>query len=181
MTTTNDSLGDSTPSPIIGETIANPALRRLVLGLAAIAGVALMAMMLLTAADVAGRYLFNSPVRGGYQMIRALVALLFFLGLPLVTFNEGHLTVGLFDGFFRGRIARVRAAMVTLVSSGAMMLLTRQLFLAGNDFRSHGEILDTIDVPIWPFVYFMALMAAFATLIMLALLVIHARSAVRGD
>ena len=49
------------------------------------AAVLLFAMMVLTFVDVWGRYFFNSPVPGGFEVTELMMAALIFAGLPLAT------------------------------------------------------------------------------------------------
>ena len=42
-------------------------------------------MMMITAVDVAGRYLFNKPLAGGFELTEMLLAALIYCGLPLVS------------------------------------------------------------------------------------------------
>jgi len=148
--------------------------------LAIVACVALFATMLLTFVDVIGRYVFNAPVQGAHQMIRALVAIMFFSGLPLVSSQEKHLTVGLFDTAFTGRGRVLQSVGVVLLSLIAMLVLAWQLIVAANLFRRNGEILDTIELPIYAFVYFMGLMSAMSAVVMIILLAQHLRALTKG-
>jgi hypothetical protein len=54
-------------------------------GLGGLASALLFFMMALTFVDVVGRYLFNTPVYGGFEMTEVALATLIFAGLPLVT------------------------------------------------------------------------------------------------
>ena len=55
-----------------------------------IAGAALVALMLLTTADVAGRYFFNSPIDGVFDLTHFVVAIMVFLGLSYCGFRGAH-------------------------------------------------------------------------------------------
>lgn len=58
-------------------------------------------IVVLTFADVLGRYVFSSPVRGSLEMIEFAMALVIFTALPLVTRQREHVTVSLIDGMFK--------------------------------------------------------------------------------
>ena len=45
----------------------------------------LFLMMAITAVDVAGRYVFNKPLTGGFEITELLLAALIYCGLPLVS------------------------------------------------------------------------------------------------
>jgi len=50
-----------------------------------IAGSVLFAMMMLTAVAVVGRYVFNHPVTGAFEVTEMMLAALIYCGLPLVS------------------------------------------------------------------------------------------------
>lgn len=52
-------------------------------GLEAVIALCLLAMVALTVFDVAGRYFFNMPLSGGYEISEILMGLTVFAALPL--------------------------------------------------------------------------------------------------
>ena len=62
--------------------------------------VVLFAMMTITAVDVAGRYLFNRPIAGGFELTEILLAALIYCGLPLVSARREHIVIDTFDPLF---------------------------------------------------------------------------------
>lgn len=77
----------------------------------------MFAIMGVMFADVVGRYVFNSAIQGGFEIIAYLLGMLIFCGFALVTRSEGHITVGLLDGVFHGRAKWIRDLFV-LVDAG---------------------------------------------------------------
>lgn len=59
--------------------------------------ICLVAMTLITCAEVLMRYLFNSPIFGSAEMIRMLLGILVFSGMFAVTRDRGHVNVSLFE------------------------------------------------------------------------------------
>ena len=57
----------------------------------------LFLMMLLTFADVVARYLFNRPIRGGFEITELTLLVLIFAGLPLVSHADEHVTMDFID------------------------------------------------------------------------------------
>ena len=76
-----------------------------VLGIAASA--ILMAMMCLTFVDVVARYVFNRPLRGGFEITELLLLVLIFAGLPLVSHADEHVTMDFIDRLL-GERAKLR-------------------------------------------------------------------------
>ena len=135
------------------------------------AAAVLFGMMMITFVDVVGRYLFNAPVTGAYQMVRGAMAVLMFAGLPLVTARREHLTIGLLEAAFKGKAQWVQTLLITLVSAIVVSFLAWCLFEQGSYYRETGEVLDIIRVPIALFSYYMSVTAAIAAAIMFAIVV----------
>src|SRR6188508_1853868 len=80
-----------------------------VLGIASAA--ILFCMMLLTFVDVVARYLFNFPLRGGFEVTELMLLVLIFAGLPLVSHSDEHVTMDFIDRMLpaRARMPWIRA------------------------------------------------------------------------
>ena len=65
--------------------------------LGAAAAVLLFCLMALTTVDVIGRYLFNRPLRGAFEITELLLLTLIFAGLPLVSRADEHVTMDFID------------------------------------------------------------------------------------
>src|SRR5437660_9241927 len=65
--------------------------------LGAAAAVLLFGLMALTAADVVGRYIFNWPIRGAFEITELLLLALIFAGLPLASRADEHVTLDFVD------------------------------------------------------------------------------------
>jgi TRAP-type C4-dicarboxylate transport system permease small subunit len=76
----------------------------------AAAGFFLVAMMLLTVADVTLRAAFNMPVRATYELIELLLTCTIFLALPAVFLRDEHIIVEIIDNFARHRVPALKRA-----------------------------------------------------------------------
>ena len=65
--------------------------------LGAAAAVILFGLMMLTTADVIGRYVFNWPLRGAFEVTELLLLTLIFAGLPLASRADEHVTLDFVD------------------------------------------------------------------------------------
>jgi TRAP-type C4-dicarboxylate transport system permease small subunit len=72
-------------------------LAKVVTALENISSAVILVMMLLTFADVIGRYVFIKPIFGASEMISALLALAIFAGLGVTNARDEHIVVELFD------------------------------------------------------------------------------------
>ncbi len=75
--------------------------KRLSTYLAYIGALSLFAMMCLTVADVAGRYIFSKPILGAYELTEFMVLVLIFSFLAYTQAHKSHVAVDLFIVFFR--------------------------------------------------------------------------------
>src|SRR6476660_736194 len=65
--------------------------------LGAAAAVLLFYLMALTTADVIGRYIFNWPLRGAFELTELMLLTLIFAGLPLASRADEHVTLDFID------------------------------------------------------------------------------------
>ncbi len=127
-----------------------------VLGIASSA--ILMCMMLLTFVDVVARYLFDFPLRGGFEITELMLLVLIFAGLPLVSHADEHVTMDFIDRMLpRGAVIPL-ARVVHAFCAAVMFFLTWQVWIKAGKIASYGDTTDVIKIPVGPFIYFMAVM-----------------------
>lgn len=134
-----------------------------ILGVAASA--ILFAMMLLTFVDVVGRYVFNRPLRGAFEVTELMLVVLIFAGLPLVSYADEHVTMDFIDRLLRpGARARLQRGM-HVVTAAIMAVLAWQVWLKAERIWGYRDATDVLRIVYGPFVYFMAVMIALTGLI----------------
>ena len=126
------------------------------IALGAVAGSLLFAMMALTFTDVVMRYLFNAPLRGGFEVTEVMMAVLIFAGLPLVSRRNEHVTIDAFDRMIPEWLHRVLHRVVHLVCTLALVGMSWLLFRKAGSFAEVGDVTQTLKIPLAPFVYLMA-------------------------
>jgi TRAP-type C4-dicarboxylate transport system permease small subunit len=134
-----------------------------VLGIASSA--ILFAMMCLTFVDVVARYVFNRPLRGGFEVTELLLLVLIFAGLPLVSHADEQVTMDFIDRWLRGRAVLWLKRGVHLIVAALMFFMTWQVWIKAGRISSYGDATDVLRILYGPFVYFMAAMIALAGLI----------------
>ena len=134
-----------------------------VLGIAA--STILFLMMLLTFVDVVARYLFNFPLRGGFEITELMLLVLIFAGLPLVSHSDEHVTMDFIDRMLpdSGRLLVVR--LVHGVCAAVMFFLTWQVWIKAGKIAGYGDTTDVLKITVGPFVYFMAAMILLTALV----------------
>lgn len=103
-------------------------------------------MMLITFIDVAGRYLFNRPVVGTYEITEILMGLMIFGALPLVTYEKGHISVDFITNILPKKIKYVRTIIFNLIGSILCGILAWQAWLRANHLVMVGEKTMELDI-----------------------------------
>ena len=132
--------------------------------------VVLFAMMLITAVDVAGRYLFNRPIAGGFELTEILLAALIYCGLPLVSARREHIVIDTFDPLFSKALKRGLDMVAEVVCAVALAGVGWLIFLRANRVAEYGDTTSVLKLPLAPVVYLMAVMITVAALIHLLLI-----------
>lgn len=127
--------------------------RRLFLATMRVLGVtssiALLAMMLLTFADVLGRYGFHSSIFGTAEIVEYLMVITIFAGLAFTTATNDHITVTLFDGMIQRRLPGLHRWSVVLFSVASYLLITWQLWVHGLELYGTDKRSTVLDLPLW--------------------------------
>jgi TRAP-type C4-dicarboxylate transport system permease small subunit len=134
-----------------------------VLGIAA--SILLLCMMVLTFADVVARYLFNRPIRGGFEITELLLLVLIFAGLPLVSHADEHVTMDFIDRLLPPRAMALLARAVHALVAALFLFLSWQVYLKAERISRYGDTTDVLLITIGPFVYFMAAMVLLTGLV----------------
>lgn len=143
--------------------------------LAGIVAAVLFFMMALTFVDVFARYLFSAPVPGGFELIEFSMAVLVFSALPLVTRDDGHIVVSMFDGVFRHRLGWFRRLIVLGVSMFIVGMISDRMWVQGNLLREGQHVTGFLEWPVFPIAYIMSGFSALTVLILLGMMWRHVR------
>ena len=143
----------------------NPWERRADAVLGVAASVILFCMMALTFVDVVARYVFNRPLRGGFEITELLLLVLIFAGLPLVSHADEHVTMDFIDRLLDEPAKLRLQRAVHLLVAALMFFMTWQVWIKAGRISSYGDATDVLRILYGPFVYFMAAMIALAGLI----------------
>ena len=134
-----------------------------------ITAVLLFLMMILTLIDVFGRYLFNSPVMGAYEITELMLAVLIFAGIPLAGANDEHIAVDLIDGIVPRVIAKVRDIVIALVMTVVLAALSSSIWHKALEAVKYGDQSAMLQVPMSPIFFVISAALALASLVSLAL------------
>ncbi len=135
-----------------------------------LACVALAAMLVLTMADVVGRYILARPVKGVTELVQYTMVLVVFAGLPVVTARREHISVGVLDKLFKGNARRVHMALILLASAAILFAQAWVLFRHAQGMQQAADVIGALRLPVHPAGYVMAALSALAGLLCVAAL-----------
>jgi TRAP-type C4-dicarboxylate transport system permease small subunit len=122
--------------------------RKLVLAFAVLAGIAVFLMIGVTLVDVVLR-IFRKGIPGAYDVVRSasLVAIVF--SLPYVTAVKGHIAIEFFYHQFSGIGRKVMDTLFRVVSLVLFGLLVWRNIEYGRMLLTSGQVMPTINIPVF--------------------------------
>lgn len=142
------------------------ATRRIVTVAAYCAGVVLIALMLLTTADVAGRYFFNSPITGVFDITHFAVLVMVFLGLAYCGFENGHVAIDVLYDKFNPKLASIVNRLVNFSGFLFFALIAWRGLIESVDVKEFNEASQLVLIPFYPFYYVLAFGSALFAFVM---------------
>lgn len=124
--------------------------------LAYVGGYVLFGMMLLTVCDVTGRYIFNLPITGAYEISEAMMVTVVFLFIGYAQAKKAHVAVDLVVKVLPVKL-KIVIEIITQIMSFLMMLL-----IAGMSIVRWHEVLEIkehtpiLGIPVSPFFLILA-------------------------
>jgi TRAP-type C4-dicarboxylate transport system permease small subunit len=124
--------------------------------LARVGALALFLMTLLTTADVIGRYVFNAPIVGAFEITEFLILILIFSFVGYAQAEKSHISVDLLFSRFSRRVQIFvdlfnHSVCLALVGLVAWMGLQQ-----GLELKEVAERSSNLGIPRYPFAFFLA-------------------------
>ena len=129
-----------------------------------VAGAALLILLALTIADIAGRTLFNNPVPGTVEVTALLLVVIVFLALAHSEDLGDHITIDLIYVRVGPRVQAAMDLFAQVLSLIVIGLMAFQIYHFALRQRDGGFESPVLEWPIWPFVLVAAFGAALYTL-----------------
>ena len=117
-----------------------------------VSSIALAVLMFLTVADVFGRYLFNRPVAGTFEITEMLMVLIVFMALGLAQHHNEHISLDLAYNYFPGRLKSLTDIFVEAVNLVVVVGITWQLYEYSVRMSEGNYTTAVLELPIHPFV-----------------------------
>lgn len=132
-------------------------------GLACVAGISLVAMVLVTVGEMVFR-MFGKPMAGTVETIGWLSAVTTAFALGYTQIHQGHVSIDLFTRRL-GPLLKVMVSMlVYLASTVLFVIVTWNVFRHAGVLRDTGSLSETMKVIVYPWVYLVSLGCAGLTL-----------------
>lgn len=141
--------------------------------LMSITAVVMFSMMGVTFVDVVGRYVFNRPIHGGFEIIQFLMPLAMFTALPIVTRDFGHITISILDGNLNPTAAWIQRLVILIGSAGVVAFISWLLWLQGNELLIGQNISGFLEWPFYPPAYAISALSFVTFVIMIGVIVQH--------
>ena len=134
-------------------------IERLARAFALAGGLLLVGVMAMTVISVLGRYLFNAPVPGDYEITELAMGIAVFAFFPYCHVSRANIVVELFTGKMPPRFKAALDAMHNLTFAAVAGLIAWRLFIGGMHKFDDGETTVFLGIPLhWA--YFPALLGA---------------------
>jgi TRAP-type C4-dicarboxylate transport system permease small subunit len=135
----------------------------------AIAMVALAGMMFLTAVDVIGRKLFNSPIMGSYELIQFMMAITIGFGLAHCGMQKAHINIDLVIMRLSKRVNAIVGIITGFIAFVIIGIATWQTCMKMISQASKNVESSVLHIPVFPFVG----IVAFGLALYCVVLIIH--------
>lgn len=120
----------------------------LAFALEALAALVLVLLMLLTCADVVGRYFFSNAVDGAVEMTEIAIAVIVFAEIPVITWRGTHVVVDIMDNFFGQAWVKLLESLSAVVITAALYFLGERIFVEAARSLRRNEVTEHLQLPI---------------------------------
>ncbi|AMY67346.1 TRAP transporter small permease [Frigidibacter mobilis] len=139
---------------------------RTVTVLVGLAGLCLVAIVVIVSLGVVMRYAFGAPLLGVNEFVQLTAVALVMAALPYCTAQGGHVAVDVFERML-GKWGRYLGDIISYLLSGFVLgALAQRAALKALDAWEWGDATNMLRMPIWPFYGILAAGAGLCVVIM---------------
>lgn len=120
------------------------------------AGAVLLVLMVITTADVAGRYFFNEPLTGVFDLTHFAVLIMVFFGLAYCGYKGGHVAIELLYDKLARPVAKVLDRLVNAVGAALFLTIAWRSIIQSIDVMEFREASQLLLIPYYPFYWLVA-------------------------
>ncbi|MDP7100492.1 MAG: TRAP transporter small permease [Rhodospirillales bacterium] len=141
--------------------------------LMAIIAVVMFAMMTVTFVDVTGRYVFNAPIPGGFEIIQFLLPMAMFGALPVITRAEEHIVISILEGVLNSGGAWIQRFFVLIGCCVVNAGITYLMWLQGVELTEADQVSGFLEWSFAPPAYIISGLSAITVVIIFLMLILH--------
>lgn len=134
--------------------------------LLAVAGVFMVAMVLLTCSDIFFRLVWV-PIRGSVELVGYFSAVVTAFALGYTQMRKGHTSVDVVVNLFPMKVKRFLGMLNSLICMTFFAFAAWRITIWSNTIRNLGEVSETLRIVFYPFSYGVALGCAVLSLVFL--------------
>ncbi|MEH6579696.1 MAG: TRAP transporter small permease [Amphritea sp.] len=124
-----------------------------------IAAVTLFLLMLLTCADVFGRYFLDNAVDGTTELTEMGIAILVFAEMPVITWRGGHVVVDILDKMLGSTLIKVLGLLAAFLMSTSLYFLAGRIYFLAERSARRGEVTEYLQMPVGYIIEYIAVMS----------------------
>lgn len=125
-----------------------------------VAATAVFSLMIVTALDVAGRYLIATPLPGALELTEILLGVAVFGALPTVSGYGRHIAVDTAEQLMSERTIAIVRHISSLISAVTLLGLSWVVFALALKLHDSHLRTELLRIPLAPFAYFASAMCA---------------------
>lgn len=114
-------------------------------------------MLFLTVGDVMGRYFFNRPISGTFELTRLLFAISVFFAFAIAQFKQENLYITILYSRFNNRIQGILDLFSAIIGIGMFSLAFWHTLNYAQRIESVGQYTSVLRWPLHPWIYLAAL------------------------
>ena len=128
-------------------------IRFIIEGCGIIGVIILLAMMMMTVADVVLRYFFRQPIIGSMEVSIMLMACIVFLCIGWCALKDGHISVDIITGKLSKKGRAVLNGIDNVVTLLIALLIAWRSFVEAMSVKDMGVTSPILGIPRYPFVF----------------------------
>ena len=134
-----------------------------------IAAFVLALMMLLTVVDVIGRYFFNRPIKGTWELVGLLLVCAGTWGMAYCQMEKAHINITILLDNFSRKTQVVLQIFTCLIGFIGFGVISWQTYVLGASYfiMTRGNVTDTLGLPYAPFLWMLSIGAGMMALILI--------------
>ncbi|RVU32637.1 TRAP transporter small permease [Neptunomonas marina] len=133
-----------------------------------VAALTLFFLMILTCADVVGRYFFGNSVDGATELTEIGIAVLVFAEMPVVTWRGGHVVVDILDRMWGNVALKALGLLSALLMSGSLYYLGVRIYQLAERSLRREEVTELLELPVGYIVQYIAVMSWLTAALMIS-------------